>query len=72
MTSALAGIPAEVTVDSGKLAGTTPDIRVDAATGQAQVLGNTITTERPAGHLPPTLAFFDDAYQQLLKGGANQ
>lgn len=42
MTSALAGIPAEVTVDSGKLAGTTPDIR------------------------------FDDAYQQLLKGGANQ
>ena len=44
----------------------------DAATGQAQVLGDTITTERQAGPLPATLAFFDDAYQQLLKGGANQ
>jgi len=44
----------------------------DAATGQAQVLGDTITTERQAGPSPATLAFFDDAYQQLLKGGANQ
>ena len=44
----------------------------DAASGQTQVLGDTITTERLAGPKPATLAFFDDAYQQLLKGGANQ
>jgi len=44
----------------------------DAATGHAQVLGDTVTAERQAGPLPATLAFFDDAYQQLLKGGANQ
>ena len=44
----------------------------DAASGQTQVLGDTITTERAAGPMPETLAFFDDAYQQLLKGGANQ
>jgi para-nitrobenzyl esterase len=44
----------------------------DAATGQTQVLGDTVTTERLAGPTPATLAFFDDAYQQLLKGGANQ
>jgi len=44
----------------------------DAATGRAQVLGDTVTAERQAGPLPATLAFFDDAYQQLLKGGANQ
>jgi para-nitrobenzyl esterase len=44
----------------------------DAATGQAQVLGDTITTERLPGPTQATLAFFDDAYQQLLKGGANQ
>jgi para-nitrobenzyl esterase len=44
----------------------------DAATGQVQVLGDTITTERLPGPTQATLAFFDDAYQQLLKGGANQ
>jgi para-nitrobenzyl esterase len=44
----------------------------DAATGQAQVLGDTITTERLPGPTQATLDFFDDAYQQLLKGGANQ
>jgi para-nitrobenzyl esterase len=44
----------------------------DAATGQTQVLGDAVTTERLAGPVPATLAFFDDAYQQLLKGGANQ
>jgi para-nitrobenzyl esterase len=44
----------------------------DAATGQTQVLGDAVTTERLAGPMPATLAFFDDAYQQLLKGGANQ
>jgi para-nitrobenzyl esterase len=44
----------------------------DAATGKAHVLGDTVATETtpvpPAG----TLSFFDSAYQQLLKGGANQ
>jgi para-nitrobenzyl esterase len=44
----------------------------DAATGQVQVLGDTVTTERQVGPMPATLAFFDDAYTQLLKGGANQ
>jgi para-nitrobenzyl esterase len=44
----------------------------DAATGQAQVLGDTIAPEQLAGPTQATLAFFDDAYQQLLKGGANQ
>ena len=44
----------------------------DAASGQAQVLGDTIAAERQAGATPAALAFFDDAYQQLLKGGANQ
>jgi hypothetical protein len=28
--------------------------------------------QRQAVPVPATLAFFDDAYQQLLKGGANQ
>jgi len=44
----------------------------DAATGKAQVLGDAVATE--AGSLPAaaTLKFFDSAYQQLLKGGANQ
>ena len=44
----------------------------DAATGKAQVLGDTVTTE--ATTVPPatTLAFFDLGFQQLLKGGANQ
>ena len=44
----------------------------DAAKGEVQVLGDTITTERLPGPTQATLAFFDDAYQQLLKGGANQ
>ena len=44
----------------------------DAAMGEAQVLGDTVTTEQLAGPTSATLAFFDDAYQQLLKGGANQ
>jgi para-nitrobenzyl esterase len=44
----------------------------DTRTGKAQVLGDTVATETAS--LPPatTLAFFDSAYQQLLKGGANQ
>ena len=44
----------------------------DAATGKAQMLGDTVATESQT--VPPsvTLGFFDSAYQQLLKGGANQ
>jgi para-nitrobenzyl esterase len=44
----------------------------DALRGQAQVLGDEVATEGGQGPMPATLAFFDDAYQQLLKGGANQ
>jgi para-nitrobenzyl esterase len=43
----------------------------DAAGGKVQVLGDTVTTES-ATPVPATLAFFDSAYQQLLKGGSNQ
>jgi len=44
----------------------------DAATGKAQVLGDTVTTEAATLPAAATLAFFDLSYQQLLKGGANQ
>jgi len=44
----------------------------DAATGKAQVLGETVMTEATTVPAATTLAFFDSAYQQLLKGGANQ
>jgi para-nitrobenzyl esterase len=44
----------------------------DAATGKAQVLGDTVATEPKSVPAAATLAFFDSAYQQLLKGGANQ
>ncbi len=44
----------------------------DAATGKAQILGDTIATESPSLPAAAKLAFFDSAYQQLLKGGANQ
>jgi para-nitrobenzyl esterase len=44
----------------------------DAATGRAQVLGDAVTTEAATVPAATTLAFFDSAYQQLLKGGANQ
>jgi para-nitrobenzyl esterase len=44
----------------------------DAATGKAQVLGDTVATETTPAPPPVTLSFFDSAYQQLLKGGANQ
>ena len=44
----------------------------DAATGKAQVLGDTVATEASAVPAAATLRFFDSAYQQLLKGGANQ
>jgi para-nitrobenzyl esterase len=44
----------------------------DTATGKAQVLGDTVTTESQTVPAVATLAFFDSAYQQLLQGGANQ
>jgi para-nitrobenzyl esterase len=44
----------------------------DAATGKAQVLGDTVVTETDSVPAATTLKFFDSAYQQLLKGGANQ
>jgi para-nitrobenzyl esterase len=44
----------------------------DAATGKAQILGDTVATEVATMPAARTLAFFDSAYQQLLKGGANQ
>jgi len=43
-----------------------------AATGKAQVLGDTVATETASEPPAATLAYFDSAYQQLLKGGANQ
>ncbi len=44
----------------------------DAATGKAHVLGDTVATETTSVPAVATLSFFDSAYQQLLKGGANQ
>src|SRR5688572_16248619 len=44
----------------------------DAATGKAQILGDTVATESQTVPASATLAFFDSAYQQLLQGGANQ
>ena len=37
---------------------------------QAQVLGDTVATETASAPAAATLAYFDSAYQQLLKGGA--
>ena len=42
------------------------------ATGRAQVLGDTVAAETVSAPSAATLAYFDSAYQQLLKGGANQ
>jgi para-nitrobenzyl esterase len=44
----------------------------DAATGKAQILGDSVATESQTVPASATLAFFDSAYQQLLQGGANQ
>jgi para-nitrobenzyl esterase len=44
----------------------------DAAGSKVQVLGDTVATESVSIPAPATLAFFDSAYQQLLKGGSNQ
>ena len=43
-----------------------------AGAGKAQVLGDTVATETASAPATATLAYFDSAYQQLLKGGANQ
>ena len=42
------------------------------AGGKAQVLGDTVATETAAAPAATTLAYFDSAYQQLLKGGATK
>jgi para-nitrobenzyl esterase len=44
----------------------------DAADSKVQVLGDTVATQSATTPAPATLAFFDSAYQQLLKGGSNQ
>jgi para-nitrobenzyl esterase len=44
----------------------------DGASGKAQILGDNVATEVATTPAAATLAFFDSAYQQLLKGGANQ
>jgi para-nitrobenzyl esterase len=44
----------------------------DAATGKAHVLGDTVAAATTSAPAAGTLSFFDSAYQQLLKGGANQ
>jgi len=44
----------------------------NAATGKAQILGDTVATETSTTPPAATLAYFDSAYQQLLQGGANQ
>jgi len=44
----------------------------DAMSSKVQVLGDSVTTESATTPAPATLAFFDSAYQQLLKGGSNQ
>lgn len=43
-----------------------------AFTGTAQVLGDTVGPETAPAVSADALAFFDSAYQQLLKGGTNQ
>jgi para-nitrobenzyl esterase len=45
---------------------------LDATSGKAQILGETVHTESATVPAAAALAFFDSAYQQLLKGGANQ
>jgi len=44
----------------------------NAAAGKVQILGDTVTTEAVSVPSTATLGYFDSAYQQLLKGGANQ
>jgi para-nitrobenzyl esterase len=44
----------------------------NAASSAAQILGDTVTTQSAPLPAPDRLAFFDSAYQQLLKGGASQ
>jgi carboxylesterase type B len=44
----------------------------NARTGKAQVLGDAVATEAVSVPATAALEHFDAAYQQLLKGGANQ
>jgi para-nitrobenzyl esterase len=43
-----------------------------AASHNVQVLGDTVSTETDSAPSQASLAFFDSAYQQLIKGGTNQ
>jgi para-nitrobenzyl esterase len=43
----------------------------DAAGNEVQVLGDSVTTSADAANTRAAFAFFDSAYQQLLKGGSN-
>jgi para-nitrobenzyl esterase len=44
----------------------------DMTAGRAQILGDSVATETTTTPSAATLAFFDSAYQQLLKGGFSQ
>jgi para-nitrobenzyl esterase len=44
----------------------------NAAASKVQVLGETVTTDASSVPSGAALSYFDSAYQQLLKGGANQ
>jgi para-nitrobenzyl esterase len=44
----------------------------DAASGKAQVLGDSVAAASAPVPTTAAIAFFDSAYQQLLQGGANQ
>lgn len=48
-----------------------PAYRGGAPNG-VQVLGDSVATQASQVPAPDRLAFFDSAYQQLLKGGASQ
>ena len=75
-------LPEQVKIDAGIVtgtSGTSPGTRVfmgiplgSADRSKAQVLGDTVATETASAPPPATLAYFDSAYLQLLKGGANQ
>ena len=44
----------------------------NAASHSVQVLGDSVSTETDSAPSQASLAFFDSAYQQLIKGGTNQ
>jgi hypothetical protein len=66
-TSAVAGIPAEVTIDSGALAGTTGTSTDRQSAAPRRRRSDGVANGASVGHT----RFFDSANQQLLQGGAN-